>query len=221
MLRAVGFGLGGVAYGLFLALLIDRVLARRSIRPGAGARASWVRAVTAVSIVGLAIGSAVDFARVYVAAMTAAFLGVLVALAVIDARHRILPNAIVYPSLVIFAAAVIVGAAAGQGVSARQAIIGLGAFGLPMLVLALLSPGGMGMGDVKLAALIGLVLGSLGLRYVAVAAGVGVIGGGVASVIALVAGRSRKSSLPFGPSLSMGAIVATFFAPAIARAYLR
>ena len=59
--------------------------------------------------------------------------------------------------------------------------------GIGLLAIALISPRGMGMGDVKLAALIGLVLGALGLRYVAVAAAAGVAIGGVASVIALVA----------------------------------
>jgi leader peptidase (prepilin peptidase)/N-methyltransferase len=73
---------------------------------------------------------------------------------------------------------------------------------------------------VKLAALIGLVLGALGLRYVAVAAAAGIAIGGVASVIALIAGVGRKTRIPFGPFLAAGAAVAAFAGGAIAEAYL-
>jgi len=76
------------------------------------------------------------------------------------------------------------------------------------------------MGDVKLAALIGLVLGSLGLEYVAVAVGVGVLLGGVGAIFALLLGASRKTGIPFGPFLAAGAAVATFAAEPIADAYL-
>ena len=107
-----------------------------------------------------------------------------------------------------------------QPLSPVHAALGAVAFGLPFLVIALVSPAGMGMGDAKLAGFIGLVLGSLGLRYVAVAAALGILAGGLASATALAAGRSRKSTIPFGPWLALGAIGATFFAPAIARMYL-
>jgi leader peptidase (prepilin peptidase)/N-methyltransferase len=77
------------------------------------------------------------------------------------------------------------------------------------------------MGDVKLAALIGLVLGSLGLSYVAVAAGVGVVAGGLGAVVALAILRmGRKQQIPFGPFLAGGAVVAALAAPEISRLYL-
>jgi leader peptidase (prepilin peptidase)/N-methyltransferase len=79
----------------------------------------------------------------------------------------------------------------------------------------------MGMGDVKLVALIGLVLGSVGLSYVGVAAGVGVIGGGIGAVVALaVFGAGRKDQIPFGPFLAGGAVVAALAGPQIADLYL-
>jgi leader peptidase (prepilin peptidase)/N-methyltransferase len=78
----------------------------------------------------------------------------------------------------------------------------------------------MGMGDVKLAALIGLVLGSQGLALVGVAAGVGVLLGGVGSIVALLAGASRKQAIPFGPFLAAGALVAVFAGSEIASRYL-
>ncbi len=76
------------------------------------------------------------------------------------------------------------------------------------------------MGDVKLAALIGLVLGALGLRYVAVAAGLGILFGGVGAIVALLLGADRKQALPFGPFLAAGAVVAAFVGPQVADLYL-
>ena len=80
---------------------------------------------------------------------------------------------------------------------------------------------GMGMGDVKLAALIGLVLGSLGLRYVGVAAGAAIVLGGIGAIVALIVGRGRKAAIPFGPYLAAGAIVSAFWGAQIADWYLR
>ena len=62
----------------------------------------------------------------------------------------------------------------------------------------------MGMGDVKLAAVIGLVLGSLGLRFVGVAAGAAIVLGGLGGLAALAMGKGRKSAIPFGPYLAAG-----------------
>jgi leader peptidase (prepilin peptidase)/N-methyltransferase len=127
---------------------------------------------------------------------------------------------VVYPSLMLFAAALVVGALLGREVDLARAGIGFLAYGGGLLLVALIAPRGMGMGDVKLTALIGLVLGSQGLRYVAVAAGLGILLGGVGGVVALASGRSRKSAIPFGPYLAAGAIAAAFWARPIADAYL-
>jgi leader peptidase (prepilin peptidase) / N-methyltransferase len=176
--------------------------------------------LTELATAGLCAGAAVVFSDLYVAVVFAVFLGALLALGLIDAEHRILPNAIVYPSFVAFAGLIVLGALLGRPLSVPRAAIGSLAYGLPLLALAFVSPGGMGMGDVKLAGFIGLVLGSLGLRYVAVAAGLGVLAGGIGAIAALVLGRSRKSAIPFGPYLALGAMASAFWAPAIARAYL-
>ena len=113
------------------------------------------------------------------------------------------------------------GVVPGGGLDAARAGIGMLAYGGSLLLVAIVAPAGMGMGDVKLAALIGLVLGALGLRYVAVAAGAGILLGGVGAIAALVAGASRKQAIPFGPFLAAGALVAAFLAPQIATVYLR
>jgi leader peptidase (prepilin peptidase)/N-methyltransferase len=79
----------------------------------------------------------------------------------------------------------------------------------------------MGMGDVKLAALIGIVLGSLDLGQVAVAAGAAIVLGGLGAIVALLRGVGRRGAMPFGPFLAAGAIVAAFWGPQIADWYSR
>jgi leader peptidase (prepilin peptidase)/N-methyltransferase len=89
-----------------------------------------------------------------------------------------------------------------------------------LLIVALIAPKGMGMGDVKLAGLIGLVLGSIGLGLVGVAAGAGILFGGVGAIVALLLGANRKSRVPYGPFMAAGALLAVFVGSSIADAYL-
>ncbi len=99
--------------------------------------------------------------------------------------------------------------------------LGFLAYGVGLLVVALIAPRGMGMGDVKLAGLIGLVLGSIGLGLVGVAAGAGILLGGVGAVVALVAGGNRKTRVPYGPFMAAGAVLSVFVGQQIADAYVR
>jgi len=167
----------------------------------------------------LFVGAAVVFHRLAVAIVVAPFLGLMVAVAFIDARHRVIPNRITYPSLILFAAALLGVALAVGGVSLATAGLGLLAFAGVLFVIAFLVPTGLGMGDVKLAALIGLVLGALGWRYVGVAAMLGVLAGGLGAVVALARGAARKDTMPFGPYMAAGAILAALFAPQLIRWY--
>ncbi|HXF71570.1 MAG TPA: prepilin peptidase [Actinomycetota bacterium] len=169
----------------------------------------------------LFVAAATAFREPYVAAVMAAFLAVLLALSLIDLRHRILPNRIVYPSVPAFAILIAAGALAGEGFDLRGALVGFLGYGGGLLLVALVSPRGMGMGDVKLAALIGLVVGSLGASRVLVAAGAGILLGGIAAVAALLAGRGRKEAIPFGPFLAAGAAAAVLLGGPLARLYLR
>jgi leader peptidase (prepilin peptidase)/N-methyltransferase len=98
-------------------------------------------------------------------------------------------------------------------------VIGFLAYGGGLFLVALIS-GGMGMGDVKLAGVIGIVFGALGLRYVGVAAAAAIVFGGIGAIVALLIGRDRKSAIPFGPYIAAGAVVAAFFAEPIADWYL-
>jgi leader peptidase (prepilin peptidase)/N-methyltransferase len=142
----------------------------------------------------------------------------LVPVAFIDLEHRIIPNRILLPAALV--AVAIVGLAAPGHLP--EHLIAAGAAGGFLLLAVLAYPRGMGMGDVKLAGLIGLVLGALGLSYVAVAAGAAILAGGLGAVVALaLAGGGRGRTIPFGPYLAGGAAVAAFAGPQISQAYLR
>lgn len=186
-----------------------------------GRRISPAYPLIELATAALFAGAALRFEDLWAAALVAPFLGLMLGLAVIDARHRIVPNRISYPAVPLFAVVILAGTLLDGGVGILDGLLGLLLYAGPLFVLALAVPGGMGMGDVKLAALIGLVLGSLGLRYVAVAAGFGIIGGGLGALVAMaVLKRGRKEYIPFGPFLAAGAVVAAFAAPEIASMYL-
>jgi leader peptidase (prepilin peptidase) / N-methyltransferase len=167
----------------------------------------------------LFVAAAIAFHELGTALIVAPFLGVMVVAAVIDAHHRIIPNRIVYTALPLFAALILVVDIVGGQPDVLGAVLGFLAFGGGLFLVALISPGGMGMGDVKLAALMGLVLGSLGWRYVVVAVLAAVLAGGIGAIVALMAGRSRKDTIPFGPYLAGGGILSALLAPQIAAWY--
>jgi leader peptidase (prepilin peptidase)/N-methyltransferase len=185
------------------------------------ARISAVYPLTELLTATLFVGAFIAYQNLWIAFMMGTFVALMPAIALIDARHKIIPNRIVYPSLIGFGAYITLAWMAGAPVSVLNAAIGFLVYGGSLFLVALISPRGMGMGDVKLVALIGVVLGSLGLRYVGVAAGAGILLGGVAAIGALLVGKDRKGTIPFGPFLAAGALVAAFWGPAIADAYLR
>ena len=136
--------------------------------------------------------------------------GVGLLLAVVDLRTLRLPNRVVLTG-VVGAVVLLTGAAAADDAwpaLARAALGGGVAFGV-LLVLALVAPSGMGMGDVKLAGMLGLYLGWLGWPELVTGL---FLGFGVQAVLglALIAVRraGRKTELPFGPALIVGTLVA-------------
>jgi leader peptidase (prepilin peptidase)/N-methyltransferase len=163
---------------------------------------------------------AARFTDVYVAAVMALFLSVLLAVSLTDAHERIIPNSVIYPGMIVFAVGLAIGALLGRDVDLAGSTVGLLLFGGGLFLIAFVVPKGMGMGDVKLAALIGLVVGSRGVGSVVVAVGAGILAGGLGAVVALAAGRSRKSAIPFGPFLAGGAALSVFAGSWIARGYL-
>ena len=185
-----------------------------------GAHISSLYPLTELATAGLFAAAGVAFPDPYVAALMGVFLALLLAMTLTDLRQRLIPNAVVYPGLVVFAAMLGLGALLHRDESLPGGLEGFLVFGGSLFLVALMVPRGMGMGDVKLAALIGLVVGSRGFPSVMVAVGLGILAGGLGATLALVAGRSRKSTMPFGPFLAGGAAAATFAGPWIAHAYL-
>jgi leader peptidase (prepilin peptidase) / N-methyltransferase len=159
----------------------------------------------------LLVGAAAKFGFTLDAALAGAFCLVLVVLAAIDIGHRIVPNRIVVP-----AAAVALAAQTALHPSPEWALGAAGAF-LFFLVAALVHPGGIGMGDVKLAALLGAVLGT----NVVVGIAVGLLASIVPSFVlfALHGGKARKMAIPLVPFLAIGALAALFFGDALLGAY--
>lgn len=185
-----------------------------------GERISAAYPLTELATAGLFVAAAF-LEPLYAAVVAACFLAVMLAVAVIDAGHRIVPNRITYPAIPAFAVAVLVGDLAGQGLGVVDGLLGMVLYAVPLFLIALALPGGMGMGDVKLVTLIGLVLGSFGLRYVGVAAFLGIVGGGVGALLAMaVLGYGRKQQIPFGPFLAAGGALALFLAPPLSDWYL-
>jgi leader peptidase (prepilin peptidase)/N-methyltransferase len=184
-----------------------------------GERISVMYPVVELTTTALIVGSFWRYDDPWVAFALAGLLALMPAISAIDIAHRIIPNAIIYPSLVAFPVFLVIAQLAGAPVDLATMVIGFAAFGGGLFVVALISRG-MGMGDVKLAALIGLVLGSLGLRYVGVAAGAAILLGGLGAVVALASGMGRKAAIPFGPYLAGGAVVAAFWGGSIASWYL-
>jgi leader peptidase (prepilin peptidase) / N-methyltransferase len=140
---------------------------------------------------------------------------VLVPITLIDLDHRIIPNVITGPAAV---AALVVIAALDTDflVEAIVAAIGGGAF---FLIAALLYPRGMGMGDVKLAGVLGLYLGRAVAPAILIALVAGVLVG-AAIIVRKGAVEGRKTAVPFGPFLALGGMVAFFVGNELVDAYL-
>lgn len=145
----------------------------------------------------------------------------LLAISVIDLEHYIVPNRILIP--VTAAAIPLLGLAAlgeGDGGDFVRALLGgVAGFGA-LLVLNVISPKGMGMGDVKLSFVLGLYLGFLGWGEVMLgfflAFMLGAVVGGSLVVLRL---RSRKDAVPFGPFLAAGTVTAALWGQPLLRWY--
>lgn len=145
-----------------------------------------------------------------------------VALALIDLDHHRLPDALTLPSIAV--TAVLLGAASvalGDPGRLVPAAVGLGALGALYLLLAIGYPGGMGLGDVKLALGLGPLLGWLGWAPLVVGGFSAFVLGGAVGVVLLATGRAgRGSGIPFGPFMLLGAAFGIAAGPAVAGLYL-
>lgn len=138
----------------------------------------------------------------------------LVALGGTDLEHRLLPNVLVLPALVVGLVSSVVADPSGWW-SYPVAAVAAGGF---LLTLALVYPGGMGMGDVKMGAMLGAFLGG----YAALAIFFGALAGTIVSGALMAVGRAgRRTAIPFGTFMALGGLVALFFGPGIWGGYLR
>jgi leader peptidase (prepilin peptidase) / N-methyltransferase len=139
---------------------------------------------------------------------------ILIPIAIIDYEHRIIPNRITAPAAIV---AILIGLLFDQDFVVEQLIAGAAAGGF-FLLAAIVYPRGMGMGDVKLAGVMGLYLG----RAVGLAVLIGLVAGVIVGAIIIArvgAKEGRKMAVPFGPFLALGGIIAIFAGDAVADSY--
>jgi leader peptidase (prepilin peptidase) / N-methyltransferase len=177
-----------------------------------GTRISPLYPAVELATAGLVAGCFVAFGLGGKAFVASFFCVVLVVLSAIDLTHRIVPNRIVLP-----AALVVLLAQTALQPSPEWVLGALGASGF-LFVAALAYPAGMGMGDVKLALLLGAMLG----RVVGVGLMLGMVAALVPSVLLLArhGSAARKMGIPFAPFLALGALVALFAGQPLLDAYL-
>jgi len=172
------------------------------------------------------LGTAILFAFLYwyygfswELAMVIFYCCLFIILLLIDMEHNILPNKIVYPGMII---ALVIAALGSMFGFEPRSIVGMGfrlwiidaaiggsvGFGL-LLLIVLISRGGMGWGDVKLAGLIGLITG---FPLILLAMFLAMISGGLtAAILLLLKLKNRKDAIPFGPFLCLAAMVTLFW----------
>jgi leader peptidase (prepilin peptidase)/N-methyltransferase len=233
----------GLALGSFLGVVAARVPLRRSIvQPGSACMSCetplrWYDNVPVISyaLLGgrcrrcgvripprdlaielatalLLVACVLDFGLTAKAAAASIACAALVVVTATDLERRIIPNAVVLP-----AAAAVLALQTASHPSPEWALGAAGAAGFLFLAL-LAKPGGMGMGDVKLALLIGALLG----RTTPVGVMLGLLFAFIPSAVLLArhGTQARKMKIPFGPFLAAGAVVALFAGEPILHAYL-
>ena len=241
-LSAVAF-VPGLAIGSFLNVVAARVPRKRSIVTPASAcmscghELSWYENIPVVSWLALRgkckgcgekIGVVYPAVELVTALLIAAsffafgwsgtafvaafFCATLVVISATDLSHRIVPNVVVLPATV-----VVLVAMTALHPSVEWA---LGAFGASLFffIAAVAHPKGLGMGDVKLALLLGAMLG----RTVPVALMIGMLSALVPSIVLFArhGAAARKMKIPFAPFLALGGIVGLFFGDDLLDAYL-
>lgn len=240
------FGLIGAAVGSFLNVCIDRLPAGRSLAYPSSHCDACQRRLTPLDLIPVAsylwlrrrcrycqapipqrvfwveLGTGLLFAFIYrqlgpgtELAVTMFYSALFIVLGVIDLKHKLLLNKIIYPAAGI---ALIINALLPQPPGIVSGLIGGGIGFTILLIPALISPRGMGFGDVKMAALIGLVTG---FPLVFVALMLGIIGGGLAAILLLLFKiKGRKEAIPFGPFLSLATLVTLLWGNQILGWYL-
>ena len=217
-LGVAGFGVLGLAAGSVVNVLVERVPDRQPLRPlhlswPTSRRALVVHLLTSV----LFAAAAARFGSTWALPAYLVFFASLVAVSAIDLEHHIIPNRIVYPTIFVsvplLAAA---GALTGDWHRFGQALLGAALAWLALFAIHVVSPAGMGFGDVRLAFVLGLFLGWLGLSKVLTGLFLGFFLGAVIGLLLIALRlRTRRDHIPFGPFLAAGAVVAVLSGSAL------
>ncbi|MGH8875210.1 MAG: prepilin peptidase [Acidimicrobiia bacterium] len=150
------------------------------------------------------------------------FVAVTLALVLTDLDHKRIPNRILYPGTIV-ALALLAGGALldGAAQSLPRALLGGAGYFAGLFLLALVARGGFGMGDVKLAFLLGLFAAFRSWETLAASVLLAFGAGGTIAIALLVSGRrGRKDEIPFGPSLVVGSWLGVAVGEPLVRWYL-
>ena len=221
---ALAAAAAGLVTGCVVDAVIERVPKRQPVRPAIRcgipftAKARFVHLACA----GLFAAAALRFGWSPALAAWLVLFAALLAISVIDLEHYIVPNRILIP-LTAAAVPLLALAVLGDDAELADLVRGLiaGVAGLvAMLALNLISPRGMGMGDVKMSFVLGLYLGFLGWGEVMLGFFTAFLLGAVIGVALLaLKRRGRKDAVPFGPFLAAGTVIAGLWGDPILRWY--
>ncbi|HEY3921085.1 MAG TPA: prepilin peptidase, partial [Gaiellaceae bacterium] len=177
-----------------------------------GGPISWRYPALELATALLVAGCFADFGVTWHAAAGAVFCTALVVISAIDFEHRIVPNKIVLPAAVVVLVLMLV-----WKLSIEWPIAGFGA-ALFLFIAALAYPRGMGMGDVKLALLLGFGTG----KSVPLALFSGMVAALVPSIVLFArhGSAARKMAIPFAPFLALGGLIALFAGNHVVHWYL-
>jgi prepilin signal peptidase PulO-like enzyme (type II secretory pathway) len=139
------------------------------------------------------------------------WVGILLHVSIFDVKHRLILNRVSYPAVVLAFAAV----AITPDLTYQSALIGAVTLGLFFFVFSVISRGGMGMGDAKLAVFVGAITGfelsPFSSPRALLAAFYGVMLGGVVTLLLLITRiRGLKDAIPYGPFICLGAIIVLY-----------
>ena len=198
-----GIGLAGMGLGILAGLLTRSALPQLSGTPG---RRPEIRAAAVTFVLSALLAWRFGAAAELPAYLVLAVVGV--QLARIDILHHLLPNrlvlALLYGGLLLLACAA---AVQGEAGSLLRGLAGAATLFLVYLILALTSRNGLGMGDVKLAAPLGLYLGYLGWSQLFYGGALGFVAGGLAALGLVLKNRGNNpQEVPYGPSMLAAAL---------------
>lgn len=186
-----------------------------------GTRISWlyptIELTTGLAFLGVWLWQGSSFMTINYLA----FAAICIALSVIDLQTYRLPDAIVLPSIVFFSLSVPLAVYLDIGRFAWAAWLGGLLFSGTLFALAVIKPGGMGMGDVKIAVVLGTFLGAVSLLHVLAGFILATLCGGLHGGLKMVLTKGpERRKFPFGPALMLGTWIALVWGAPIVNWYL-